>query len=417
MKTKKITLVNHWSDYNKGDSAITLGTISLLKDLFKNEEFEIQIMPMITEIDPKINMRFILSEHHDIKVISNPFRSNFVKPINKYIRVIKNISNFIVDYSKLIIYRNESIKNIQDSDLIIFIGGHYFCSYNNNMLLDIMGLYKRIYPIFIANKFNIPVVLLCHSFGPFNHKKSELLFQYVCNLSDLIFPRENISFNYLKSLNINTEKVFQIPDLAFYLKPKKNFDFITSKYNLNPNDYCVITVRTFKGKSNSKFLDEVIKIIQIILDRGLVSKVLLVAHTLGPSVDENDRIPTKIVYESFKDNESVDFIDDDLSPHELISLYGNAKFIIGTRFHSVILSLVGGTPAFAVSYYGPKSFGIMESLNMSEFVVDMDNFDAYSVFERIKKMLTSISREEIKAKINKLREDIYNKGKNILKLI
>ena len=70
---RKITLINHWSDDNKGDSAITLGTITLLKDLFKDEKLEIKIISMVNEINPQKNMRFILNRYPDIKVVSNPY--------------------------------------------------------------------------------------------------------------------------------------------------------------------------------------------------------------------------------------------------------------------------------------------------------------------------------------------------------
>jgi colanic acid/amylovoran biosynthesis protein len=52
---------------------------------------------------------------------------------------------------------------------------------------------------------------------------------------------------------------------------------------------------------------------------------------------------------------------------------------VGTRFHSVILSLAAGTPALAISYHGYKTKGIMEMLDLGELVFDIDNLEQASL--------------------------------------
>ena len=46
---------------------------------------------------------------------------------------------------------------------------------------------------------------------------------------------------------------------------------------------------------------------------------------------------------------------------------------LGTRLHSVILALVGGAPVVAVSYL-PKTHGVMSTLGLDGFVLDMSDY-------------------------------------------
>ena len=52
--------------------------------------------------------------------------------------------------------------------------------------------------------------------------------------------------------------------------------------------------------------------------------------------------------------------------------------------HSVILALVAGTPCIALSYWGHKTVGVMNSVNMSEFTKDFRNLKVVDLVTLLK---------------------------------
>ena len=63
-------------------------------------------------------------------------------------------------------------------------------------------------------------------------------------------------------------------------------------------------------------------------------------------------------------------IDATWSPAELQTAYGQMDLFVGTRLHSNIFALTAGTPVIAIAYYY-KTYGIMQMLGLSEWVLDI----------------------------------------------
>jgi colanic acid/amylovoran biosynthesis protein len=142
-----------------------------------------------------------------------------------------------------------------------------------------------------------------------------------------------------------------------------------------------------------------------VLREGLAERVALVAHCHGPTPHEDDRVATRALAERLQ-GLPVRAVEEDLAPRELVALYGRARAVVGTRFHSVIFALAAGTPAFAVSYFGPKAQGIMDMLGMSELCADTAGFRAAQALPRMRGLVEPAHRADVRERVARLRGEL-----------
>ena len=73
-------------------------------------------------------------------------------------------------------------------------------------------------------------------------------------------------------------------------------------------------------------------------------------------------------------------------------------YFVGTRMHSNIFSLSEGIPCLAISY-DPKTDGIMELFDLSDYVIDINEIDTKKLVQTFKKLVQN--QEKVKSKIDK----------------
>ena len=130
--------------------------------------------------------------------------------------------------------------------------------------------------------------------------------------------------------------------------------------------------------------------------------LVFVAHTLGPSAHEDDRIALYKVINKLKEvgisNTNYTFVDEpNLNCFSLTKLYSQVDYIIGTRFHSVIFAMTCLTPAIAISYSGHKTTGIMEDVGLEDYVVKIGEIDSAVLLDKFYKLIAE--SDKVKEKI------------------
>jgi polysaccharide pyruvyl transferase WcaK-like protein len=137
---------------------------------------------------------------------------------------------------------------------------------------------------------------------------------------------------------------------------------------------------------------------------GTVAQVAVVAHTCGPTEVEDDREISARLAAAIGDGTPV--IEADLSPPELAALYGHAAVVVSVRLHGSLLSLVGGTPTFAISYFTAKTDGVMETIGMSDQVAAYEAGDGALLAERVRALVDPAARERARAAAEQSRHDL-----------
>jgi colanic acid/amylovoran biosynthesis protein len=103
--------------------------------------------------------------------------------------------------------------------------------------------------------------------------------------------------------------------------------------------------------------------------------VVLAPQTTSTYHEDDDRILQRRIAALAAHPRLHSVEDAEITHHEIMSLYAAADFMIGTRFHSVIFSLVAHVPVIAISYER-KGRGIMRDLGLEHWVIDMADVTA-----------------------------------------
>ena len=432
----KISLVNVWSDLNKGDSAIVLSTISFLKKLFPNAKFyshlisidcntlkdsQHQEYPFINPLCKQIYPSLM----PDIKKKKNRFspygRAEKAWKLFRGIVVIV-CSFFCGGASKYFLAHGEerqAFDVLASSDLIVSIGGSYLMSYSKG-LSNTYRVIQIMFPLIIATLFKRKCIILGASIGPIEGTLSRWIVKVVLNKSRALYVRERFSLEYVSALGIKAPTKV-IPDIAFMLTKPYEYEKDHTEADLdiiNNNKYKVgVTVRNwvfpgFNSADKVRKQDDYYQKMALFLDyiiRDIGVTVYLIPQATGPTPIEDDRIANLELYNRMAQKESVIIVQKDFSPWRLKDIYKKMDFLIATRLHSIILAIP--VPFLAIAYMGKKTYGTLELLGLSNYAVDISDFTLESLKDKFINAWNN--REKIRENLQHKEEEFKREYKNL----
>lgn len=313
----------------------------------------------------------------------------------------------------------ETVKQFRNCDSVFVKGGGFIHAYGERTAPYLMWFF--LFYVRLALRLKKKVVFLPNSYGPFEGVGVKGQIKKAFGKMDLIFARESISKNKLQDL-IQREVILS-PDLGFYLKEDEISAgaAILKRYDLDPvRDKIVgITIRPwrFPGKSNpqelyEKYIRSVKELVVSLRDKGY--KVAFFNQSLGPNAHEDDRNAIKEM-SALIDGKQVVWVNENFNCTTLKAIYSNLHSFIGTRFHSVIFSMMSGIPSLAIAYGGNKAMGIMAEFGLNEMVVPIDDVTP----EALNGMFVNLESRhtEVKGILAVKREEILQKRKDTIGLI
>ena len=313
------------------------------------------------------------------------------------------------------INNNDNLKVLKDSDLLVVCGGGFLGGKKFNSFI-------HLYQMYVNSKMNKPVILWGTSIEPFKNNIVKYFTDKRIKELTHIFPRETITNDYLSTI-LDSNKFTLIPDMAFMLENKQEeFEFIT---DLRKEFNCIfgLTVREWhfpnvenKEMARTNYINAIKEMIINYAEKKNAAFVFI------PQVifyGDDDSIIANEIKDSLPEKHKKNFIINktDWSPVEIKSLIGNLDMFIGTRMHSNIFATSMAIPTVAIAYE-KKTNGIMETVGLQDFVVEIDSITSDELINKINKCY--IEREEInnklKKRIEEIRQDIINKSKFIKNL-
>lgn len=384
-----VLVVNAWHDDNRGDMALVHSALLLLQK--KYPQARINVISMIPE-----GHKYWQSAHlslqesfPELSIIPSalPMEANAVRPITALRLGAAFLSMFVPWFSRFSGYAKE----VKEADLIVSVGGHYLFSYNNN-LKSLFRLLRLTQPFTLGLHLNKKVVLFSQSLGPYQGKLAHKVVRSIFAKAKCIV-RESLSKELITSIAPDA-KVEVKPDSAFYL----------SKFEVNdtapvPSErYAVFTLREpMKGdvsKVRISYMEQLKGAGLKLLEDGKVDKIYVFPHVTGPTLLEDDRKISRD-FSELCNNEAIELLSKPLSLPQTLAFYREASFVVGTRFHSVVFALSQGTPAVALSYYGPKAQGIMRYIGMEELCFDIDSVTTEQVAQGVEQCLVYLQQGKI----------------------
>ena len=301
---------------------------------------------------------------------------------------------------------------------LVVKGGGFLHSYGK--VYDAYVMYYFLFDLMLAHRYNVKTIILPNSIGPLKNVLAKWIVKRVVKKSTFISVREDVSKEFVKKeLDISAPT---FPDLGFFLKSseKNMLPYLESKGFDKNKKNIAITLRPYRfdGYKNAddlyrNYLNEIVLFIETQINRGYC--ISLVAHTLGPSAHEDDRIALMDVYIKLGEHlkPSVVYLEDfGLTCRQIQKLYSYYDFLVGTRFHSVIFALNEKTPSIAIAYGGNKSYGIMKDIGVPEYVLGIDSVISSKLNEMVENLETG--KQEYLDKLDRFKFKLVQEHKRLV---
>ena len=372
---------------NKGAESMFYAVAAEIKS--KDENAQITFISL-SEFDKKKekllnNIKLLKEDSKQRKHLASP-----------YYHIADKITNIFKKNENLEIWYQEFKK----ADIIIDISGFALTSKWGKKANQ-----RIINNIKLAKIFNKKIVLMPQSFGPFDYKKEDKITKKDItkwlNKADLIFCREKDGYNQLKDLGIKNII------LSYYLvlQNKNSYENIildnkekNININIKENSILILpSTRILERTDEKAYFNLYKREIQSLLDKNF--NIYLSYYA------KSDLQVCKKLKDMFNDNIKVTLISDDLNCIQFQKILPKFKFLITSRYHSIVHSYKQFIPCIVIGW-AIKYKELMHNLNQDKYLFDCKN---------------EISNEEFENKVNELiknleneREIIKNKMNDIL---
>ena len=247
--------------------------------------------------------------------------------------------------------------------------------------------------------------------GPIRHPLSRFFVKAALRLADYRSYRDSFSKEYLKSIGFDADNDAVYPDLAFSLPEGMLPDHQDDGDKRDPVGVGLIThyvQRSLSDDVEQVYCEYTKKMASFI--NWLVGQNRTVRLLTGDVVyDSRVRKDLRTLLEqSGLTYEKSNIIDEPPgSFEELLSQLATTKVVVASRFHNLLLALMLGKPAVAISFH-EKDDSLMTAVGLQEFCQDIANLDVSTLIEQFVKLEENADRlrEEIRRKTKGYRREL-----------
>jgi polysaccharide pyruvyl transferase WcaK-like protein len=268
----------------------------------------------------------------------------------------------------------EAFKTLKGADMLIVPG--------TGLLTDAYGVqgwgpYNVFKWSFVAKLRGCRVLFLSVGAGPLYSALGKFFVKSALSMADFRSYRDDASMNWLKAIGFRTNNDHVYPDLAFSL-PETAMRHVENRQRRRR--VVGLGLMVYAGKYSvaeprdtiyRQYLENLAIFAQWLLDHDYDIR-LLVGET-------NDRF----VLEEFKallqttagEYDKARVIDEPVhSVEQLLPQIAATDFVVATRFHNVLLSLLFNKPVIAISFHH-KCSSLMSEMGLSEYTHDINDMN------------------------------------------
>lgn len=212
----------------------------------------------------------------------------------------------------------------------------------------------------IRAKFDsgVRVVLMPQAFGPFNSIRSRELMLKIIDMSELIYARDECSYDYLRELS-ESPKIRRCADITIGCDCRG-----VSDSKLTDETVLMVPNQRMCDKGEEKnrkvYLDFMLKLGGQLLERGC--RVQLLNHEGSADRELCEYLKSELKLET----DILEFEEPRLIKHHI----GGAKAVITSRFHGAVSALSQSVPCFATSW-NHKYKMLFQDFGLEENVLDI----------------------------------------------
>lgn len=265
------------------------------------------------------------------------------------------------------------MRYIKRADAYCELGGSIFILPDN-------GLGPAFYRRKTILNMGVPYFIIGSNFGPYHSLEQLNIYRMLLSKVNGVVFRDTYSFNLFKKY-ISSLKY--APDVVFNLNIEKY-------KNLSSSDYILISIidpsmHYTEKKIIQAYFDYIKYIVESYIKKG--QKVVLMSFCNA----EGDFTAAKKIKELFKMKQEVQVYDHHNIGKSLQVLI-HAKYIIGSRYHSMILGWLMSKPTFVLSYSSKVTHVINDYFPLQNYIKIEDlpkeefKLPQYSVFKNLKEV-------------------------------
>lgn len=418
-----ITIVHGLPDTNSGGSALGIALVNVLRKAYPQSK----LAYVSSHADPSIIRTaypFILEEHPDLEILPYPVmaRSDNYLTGNSMLRKLKNLWWVLVTLCSVfaILFPflgrwNRTLNQIRNSSVVISRGTQIFYDKKGHLLQSLLSKYWLCIPLLYAWRVKVPFVVYAQTIGPIHSPWVQRFMKFVLEKAAYVLPREQYSYDYLKDeLGISTERIVLVPDSVFGLESPSQEEITKSctEHNLLQGKFACLVVRHYMEKGSEgkakPLCEQFVELAKHIMENGICDQIVVATqcHHLpeytGFECDASISQELVSLLIAELGAEKVKLIDKPLSPHEAMCIYGAAKYLVSVRLHAAIFSMISGTPAIAVSYWGSKTRGIFQMLGFDDAFIEKEEMTGRGLIEKLDRIEQDYSGycESMSSKVN-----------------
>lgn len=362
---KTVMVLGSFSGNNAGDAAILM---SLIRD--------------ISEISPET--RFLVPTLRPSFVTKN--FSSSVQPVDiKPWKLSLKLLGLPV------------LSHIKKADIILITDAICFDVHLWNPLDN--NLFALAIISWIAKLLKKPVVFFNNGVGPLNTKLGKKIMRYVGSNANLIILRDEDSKKLLHRIGVRKNIIVKA-DSALNLQScsdetikkvlKENSVPQNKKFiGINVTKYADSWLKKGESSVGKKRYQEIIANVSDTLIKKFNVPVLFIpTHPM-------DCPFTREAYNLVKEKDNAYIISRHYTPDKICGLLKHCEFIIGTRFHSTVLSSAMYTP-FVSIIYTPKNRSLMKQLGIEEYGIEFKDLSVKrlsSLSEKLWKNRKSVKKQ------------------------
>jgi polysaccharide pyruvyl transferase WcaK-like protein len=354
-KCRKISLFGNFGTLNIGNECTLQAMIHNMRRMLPNADIN-----CICSNPEDVKLRHKIAAISMVQIYTN-FGS--VIESHRYKDIIRHLLKLMLIRIPLeLIEWFRAIWALKGRDLLVMTG--------TGMLTDCsegpMGLPYQIFKWAIAARIcRLKVCFISVGVEPIRSKITRLLIKLSINTSDYVSFRDESSKEYITKLEIkNNFEIF--PDLAFSL-PETVFPGSKPKSPENP--LIGIGLYDYQGRraDSNEYSNYIIKISNFIC--WLVNRNYPVQILIGDILYDN---PVRAdLYRSLQNlginyGECKIFDEPIFSVQDLIDQIAATNYVVATRFHNVLMSIMMNKPLISISYER-KNDSLMEAVGLGEY--------------------------------------------------
>jgi len=292
----------------------------------------------------------------------------------------------------------KAIARLKNADMLVMTGTGMLGDFG----ISPLGLHYEILKWAVAAKLTrCKVIFLSVGAGPLRNALSRQFVKAALGCADYRSYRDDFSKNYLQSIHFDSDPDPVYPDLAFSY-PTAGLPR-NSTHSCNKAVIGVGLMTYFNRRSVSPedetiyrgYLTKLGNFLTWLLERNYTVRLLIGDVTYDQRARQDLRTLLEERGFSYENGRIID--EPASSVEEVLSQIAATDLVVASRFHNVLLALMLGRPALAISYH-EKVDALMEEAGLAGFCQDIESIDLEKLIGQFKAL--EEQSDHIREKLN-----------------